>query len=139
MSMAQFHDAYTAHQLKRWMRPDAHRFVRPDWRRFVRPGFERDFPFALCERKYSPDQPRDYHGRWTSEGGNNEDESKPIPQGAADTQEILAQSRQLAASGQPTYEKCLDICVPLLERFQPAGSDRNTWDFHKCMNACLGR
>jgi hypothetical protein len=31
--MTQFKDAYTEHQLKRWMRPDAWRFVRPDWRR----------------------------------------------------------------------------------------------------------
>jgi hypothetical protein len=46
---------YLAHQLKRWMRPDAHRFVRPDWRRFVRPKFQADHPFALYERKYSPE------------------------------------------------------------------------------------
>ena len=66
--MAQLKDAYTEHQLKRWMRPDAHRFVRADWRQHVRPGFEREFPFELYERKYSPDQPRDDRGRWTSEG-----------------------------------------------------------------------
>jgi len=58
-------DAFTEYQLKRWMRPDAHNFVRPDWRRFVRPGFEHDHPFERYERKYSPDQPRDGHGRWT--------------------------------------------------------------------------
>jgi hypothetical protein len=56
---------YLEYQLKRWMRPDAHRFVRPHWRRFVRPEFQQDHPFALYERKYSPDQPRDDHGRWT--------------------------------------------------------------------------
>jgi hypothetical protein len=70
-------DAFTAHQLKRWMRPDSHRFVCADWRRLVRPGFERDFPFELYERKYSPEQPRDDHGRWTSEGGGEGSGSAP--------------------------------------------------------------
>lgn len=68
--MASFEDAYIKHQLKRWMRPDAYRFVRPDWRRHVRPGYEGEFLFELYERKYSPDQPRDDHGRWTSETGD---------------------------------------------------------------------
>jgi hypothetical protein len=61
-------DTFTQHQLKRWMRPDAHRFVRPDWRRHVRPGFEDDHPFALYERKYRKDQLRDDHGRFADEG-----------------------------------------------------------------------
>jgi hypothetical protein len=52
--VTQIKDAFTEHQLKRWIRPDAHRFIRPDWRRFVRPGFERDYPFDLYERKFSP-------------------------------------------------------------------------------------
>lgn len=77
--------AYLEHQLKRWMRPDAHHFVRPDWRKFVRPGFEDGHPFALYERKYRPDQARvppgsREGGQWTdeegsgggSEGGNDE-------------------------------------------------------------------
>jgi hypothetical protein len=73
--MTQFKDAYTEHQLKRWMRPDAWRFVRPDWQRFVRPGYEHEFPFELYERKYSPDQPRvpagnPDGGQWTSGVGS---------------------------------------------------------------------
>jgi hypothetical protein len=67
--MAQIKDAVLEHELKHWMRPDAHRFVRPDWRRFVRPGFEKDHPFALYERKYRLDQLRDELGRWAYEGG----------------------------------------------------------------------
>jgi hypothetical protein len=72
--MSQFQSDYLAHELKRWMRPDAHRFIRPDWRRFLHPGFEADHPFALYERKYSPDQPRapaggPDGGQWTSDGG----------------------------------------------------------------------
>lgn len=71
--MVQIKSAYLEHQLKRWMRPDAHLFVRPDWRRHVRPGFEDDLPFALYERKYSPDQARvpsgsSEGGQWTSDG-----------------------------------------------------------------------
>lgn len=146
--MTQCKDAYTEHQLKRWMRPDAHRFIRPDWRHFVRPGYERDFPFELYERKYSPDQPRDYHGRWTSEGG--EADSKPTPSSAdgdattgrdngADVEELLAEAKQIVAAGGANYDYCVNKCFHLLERFQPLGSDRNQWDFHKCLNACLGR
>jgi hypothetical protein len=67
--MAQIKDAAREHELKRWMRPDAHRFVRPDWRRFVRPGFEKGHPFALYERKYRVDQLRDELGRWADEDG----------------------------------------------------------------------
>jgi hypothetical protein len=33
----------------------------------------------------------------------------------------------------------MSLCSPVLERFQQPGSDRNQWDFHKCMNVCLGR
>ena len=83
--MASFKDAYTERQFKHWMRPDAHRFVRPDWWRHVRPGFERDFPFELYERKYSPDQPRDDHGRWTSEGGGEGSGSSPLDTGTEPT------------------------------------------------------
>jgi hypothetical protein len=73
--MIQTKPEWREHQLKRWVRPDAHNFVRPDWRRFVRPGFEGDHPFALCERKYSPDQPRapaggPDGGQWTSGGSD---------------------------------------------------------------------
>jgi hypothetical protein len=31
------------------------------------------------------------------------------------------------------------LCYPILGRFQIPGSDRNTWDFQKCMNACMGK
>jgi len=40
--------------------------------------------------------------------------------------------------GQSQYQRCLDRCYPLLERRQLPGSDRNTWDFHKCMRKCMG-
>ena len=83
ISMHKVDPVYLEHQLKRWTRPDAHRFVRPDWRRFVRPEFQADHPFALYERKYSPDQPRvpagsREGGQWTDEesgGGGSETNS----------------------------------------------------------------
>jgi hypothetical protein len=78
--MSQIESPYLAHQLKRWMRPDAHHFVRHDWRRDVRPEYQDEVPFALYERKYSPDQPRDDHGRWTSGEGQKPTPS-PNPQG----------------------------------------------------------
>jgi hypothetical protein len=80
--------AYLERQLKRWMRPDAFQFVRADWRMFARPGTEDDYPFALYERKYRPDQPRvpagsREGGQWTEEGGGDE---SAIPSNARPTQ-----------------------------------------------------
>jgi len=73
--MTRIDPVYLEHQLKRWMAPNAHLFVRPDWRRFVRPEDQKSHPFALYERKYSPEQPRvpagsREGGQWTSEGGD---------------------------------------------------------------------
>src|SRR6185437_2484791 len=62
---------WLTHQRERWMRPDARRYVRPDWRRFVRPDHADRFQCEFYERKYSPDQPRDGHGRWTDEGASD--------------------------------------------------------------------
>lgn len=75
--MPYIHPAALEHRLKRWMRPDAHRFIRPDWRRFVRPGSELESFYESFERKYSPDQPRDDHGRWTDEIGNQSSSENP--------------------------------------------------------------
>ena len=62
---------YLEYQLKRWMRPDAHRFIRPDWRRYVKPGSELAVFYERYERKYSPEQPRvpagsREGGQWTN-------------------------------------------------------------------------
>jgi hypothetical protein len=40
------------------------------------------------------------------------------------------------ASG-PTKDQCIKQCTPLLERPQPPWSDRNRWDSHRCVNACM--
>jgi hypothetical protein len=137
------------------MRPDAYRFIRPDWRRFARPGREDEHPFALYEGKYSPDQPRvpagnREGGQWTNEdggggdggGGNAEAEGGGgSPESATqDVRSILDLAKIIAARGYSIdYLKCLDICYPILERPKVPGSDFNENDFHKCMNACLGR
>jgi hypothetical protein len=78
--------------------------------------------------KYSPDQPRDDRGRWTRDGSN----------GAGVNRILDVAKRTRFSASRSDYQRCLNLCYPLLERFQPPGSDRNTWDFHKCMNACLG-
>jgi hypothetical protein len=124
-TMSQFESAYLAHQRQRWMRPDAHHFVRPDWQRHVRPGYQDDIPLSLYERKYSPDQPRDDHGRWTS--------------GGVEVESILEMAKRLAATSySDKYLRCLDVCSPILEIPQPPGADFNKWNFHRCMNACMG-
>jgi hypothetical protein len=86
---------------------------------------------------FDPDQPRapagnSDDGQWTGGGG--------AASGDEMISSILGLAKQFVASGySPGYLKCLDICSPLLERLQPAGSDRNKYDFHRCMKVCVGR
>jgi NlpC/P60 family putative phage cell wall peptidase len=101
--MTQIKPEWLDHQLKRWMRPDAYRFVRPDWRRHVRPGYEAEFPFALYERKYSPDQPRvpagdPSGGQWTSDGGAGKNDPRVI---SDTTPDPVRPGAQYAQSGEP--------------------------------------
>jgi hypothetical protein len=135
--MAQIKPEAIEHAVRRFMRPDAHRFIRPDWRRFVRPGQKSDPLYTLYERferKYSPDQPRvpagsSEGGQWTNGTGGD----------SADTESIFKKAKRIAASGTSSYHQCLNLCYPILERFTRPGSDMNTFDFHECMNACLGK
>ncbi|MES1155750.1 MAG: hypothetical protein ABUL48_04900, partial [Pseudorhodoplanes sp.] len=69
--VAEIKQAAVEHELGRFVRPDAIRFLRPDWRRYVKPQSELARLYERYERKYSPDQPRDYHGRWTESGGSS--------------------------------------------------------------------
>lgn len=135
--MNHYQKAFEDDQRARWLRPDAHRWIRPNAASFLKPGTSVSdvFPSAQSmERKYSPDQPRDDHGRWTDEGGGG-------AQGSSTSliQDILARAEKLGLTGSPAdYAKCVNLCYPILERFSRPGSDRNYWNFQKCMNACLG-
>lgn len=108
--------------------------------------------YAL-RRKYRPDQPRvpagnPDGGQWTSEAGSGADGTVDVDvtgsteeqPSRSNPQDIIARARRLnIAARSDAYQRCLDLCYPLLERPQRSGSDRNQWDFHKCMNACLRR
>lgn len=144
--MARIAEQAILHEIKR--------SLRPDWRRFWKAGHENDRLYKLyerAERKFDPNQPRvpkgqPEGGQWTSDG---EGDSQPVPLvpprsqpdgDAVGVSAILAKAKQLAASGTTPYQRCLNLCFPILERALPfPGSDRNTFDFHKCMNACLGK
>lgn len=112
--------------------PDELRSVRPDkyWLRF---GYE---AWKLRQvRKYDPSQPRvpagnSEGGQWTN-GGANENVRTGLDS-------IFAAATKLAAK-RPSMSQCIDLCLPLLLRPQKPGSDRNEFDFRKCLNACLGR
>ncbi|MGK2921792.1 MAG: hypothetical protein ACSLE4_03230 [Methyloceanibacter sp.] len=112
---------------------------------------EAAFRQLVCavEAKFDPNQPRvpagnPDGGQWTDAGGGRASGSAESYQsaigGSADVAGIIAFARRQRLAGNPlNFQKCLYLCYPLLERRQRAGSDRNTWDFHKCMNACLQR
>lgn len=108
--MPPFKSAYLEHELKRWMRPDAHHFVRPDWRRHVTPGSDLAAVFALYENKYSPDQPRDDQGRWTSGGGGAEGKPSSSTTEAEPVAENSRISAQVAADCDTMHRKDLFVC-----------------------------
>jgi hypothetical protein len=84
--MSYRHPAAIAHDLQRWMRPDAYRFIRPDWRRFVTPGSELAAIYQRYEAKYRPDQARvpagvREGGQWTTEEGGSTGNNARNPNG----------------------------------------------------------
>lgn len=92
----------------------------------------RELRRVLLEQRYRPDQPRIPAGN--PDGGQWTDD------GTSDVQSRISVAIAQTLSGQPpSYNECLNLCYPLLERPGRVGSDRNYWDFQKCMNACLGR
>jgi hypothetical protein len=96
-------------------------------------------------RKYDPDQPRvsagnPDGGQWTNAGGSSGSTTAESQGEEPRPQSIINRARRLNLAIQSDgYERCLDLCYPLLERPQRPGSNRNTWDFHRCMDACLKR
>jgi len=77
----------------------------------------------VLKRGYNPSEPRDWRGRWTTDGSavNSQDNS---------------QHRTVA--GDDRHALCAERCMHLLERRLPApGSDRNYWDYQKCYGECI--
>jgi hypothetical protein len=74
--------------------------------------------------KYSPDQPRDWHGRWTTGSENGSPPVKDL-------------GEQHAAADPYLYELCMQRCDMLLERpkIDPA-TDVNKYDYLRCRAEC---
>jgi hypothetical protein len=119
--------------------------------------------FETCRRKYNPAQPRDAVGRWAdiaaigvsvsgspiqsltktqfgdSRGRRVRFAEAPKEGGDSVVAEVLRKAKSLNLTASPAdYQKCLNICYPILERPKRPGSDINKYDFHRCMSACLG-
>ena len=86
---------------------------------------------------FDPGQPRDDHGKWANEGGET---IEAIPALNSSLAAIVAKAKRLnlAAAGPRAIDQCIDLCYRILERPR-LKSDRNEWDFRRCLNACLGR
>lgn len=129
--MSKIENAVDANRYHRWNKPNARSWMRPDAHRWIEP-ISKAFEQNGYQCKYDPAQPRvpagnPGGGQWSSNGDSD----------LFDV--IFAAAQRLAVAGPGNYQRCLNLCYPLLERYQPAGSDANTWAFQKCMNACLGR
>jgi hypothetical protein len=88
---------------------------------------------AIEKAGFNPGQARVPAG--SREGGQWTDNSDAGE--SADVQNILDEAKRLAAS-HAEIGRCVDLCLPLLNRRQARGSNRNEFDFRKCLNACLG-
>ena len=113
--MAAVKAAYLDRERKRWMRPDARHFVAPGWGRHVKTGSELATVFALYERKYSPEQPRDDRGRWTDEGSGGGSMGNDGTRGGSSDGEV-----QVAQTGFGTLAAEIPLsrgrnCVTILE------------------------
>ena len=81
--------------------------------------------------KYDPGQPRvlagsPEGGQWTSNDGSTATRELSV-------ESILAIAPLLAAA-RTSKDRCIEICSPILERFQPPGTTNiNYWDFVKCL------
>jgi hypothetical protein len=89
-------------------------------------------------------QPRTELGRFDfgkkPESGSQPADEDEEESASATPEEIVATAKRENLAARPDkYMKCLELCYPLLERRKPPGSDINTFDFHKCMAACLAR
>jgi hypothetical protein len=89
------------------------------------------FHRLVAKAGYDPSQPRQPPGR--PDGG------QWAATRSAEIDRIIAAARLIKAGYSDRYSRCVDLCYPLLERLQPAGSDFNLWDYHKCLRACLNR
>lgn len=101
--------------------------------------------------KYSIDQPRvpsgsPEGGQWTGgepEAGPEEVAHKPrsLEKIAGEPVKILEFAKQMLAAGRSlTYQQCMDICYPILERYKSTRwSDVNSTAFLRCMAACQER
>lgn len=105
----------------------------------IRQEFEvlkREWKSALndyYQRKLDQNQPRvpagsREGGQWSSSGAGAE---------GFDVRNILEKAKRLLAT-HAEMGRCVDLCLPLLNRFQAPGSNRNEFDFRKFLNACLG-
>jgi hypothetical protein len=77
----------------------------------------------LLNRGYNPSEPRDWHGRWTTDGSATNSQEQP---------------QQQTFASNDRHSLCVERCMHLLElrRLEP-GSDRNYWDYQKCYGACM--
>ena len=101
--------------------------------------------------KYSSDQPRvpsgsPEGGQWT--GGEPEADSEEIARSprslekiAGEPVKILEFAKRMVVAGRSlTYQQCMDICYPILERYKSIRwSDVNYTAFLRCMAACQKR
>jgi hypothetical protein len=76
-------------------------------------------------------------GNGVSRGRERAPDAIDLTTNASATSETSHSDGNVQVASGPSKDQCIKQCTPLLERPQPPWSDRNRWDFHKCVNAFM--
>jgi hypothetical protein len=89
---------------------------------------------GLTKYNYNPDEPRDWHGRWTRDGS-----AGPISGAASDTAGRQPAHAQVLATADDIMRNIVkNACIAeCSESSLPTGNDG--WKFFNCVNDCMRR
>lgn len=92
----------------------------------------------LTKYNYNPDEPRDWHGRWTSEGATNQT-SLLVPRAVSDpTVDESSRAVDIAARDDIMRSIVKNACIAECSESNLPTYDYG-WKFVKCVGDCMSR
>lgn len=97
--------------------------------------------------KYNPDEPRDAGGRWTTDapaGATPASRATTASEGVKDHQSVAPNDPLVPVADKQetrTLDECVAECTSLTldtNKLPPGATGSREWEFHRCMNTCLG-
>jgi len=92
----------------------------------------------LTKYNYNPDEPRDWHGRWTSEGAANQ--TSPLVPGAVSDPTADESSRAVDIAARDDIMRSIvkNACIAECSELSLPTGDYG-WRFFRCYNDCMRR